>query len=174
MPGPSCGVTLTFKQFWNTVLQLAQWLWQHGPLARYVKLRVAHAPGIPETFSLPLQVSDSDMHHDTCVTHVPWCLPGSLTGGFFWSQWRGKRSRHSRRMRNPQLYESGRRPIKSLQYDSHYLMSDNLVEGVLEMSIPHLLPIDWKGVAWRIAVWDPCYNWVQQYLLSMRSISVHH
>ena len=25
--------------------------WVHGPLARYVKLRVAHAPGMPGTFS---------------------------------------------------------------------------------------------------------------------------
>ena len=23
-------------------------------------------------------VSDPGMHHDTCVTHVPWCMPGSL------------------------------------------------------------------------------------------------
>ena len=23
-----------------------------------------------------------DMHHGTCVTHVPWCMPGSLTSGF--------------------------------------------------------------------------------------------
>ena len=34
-----------------------------GPLARYVKLRVAHAPGMPGTFSLPPRVSDPDMHH---------------------------------------------------------------------------------------------------------------
>ena len=26
-------------------------------------------------------VSDPDMHHDTCVTHVPWCMSGSLTRG---------------------------------------------------------------------------------------------
>ena len=26
-------------------------------------------------------VSDSDMHHGTCVTHVPWCMSGSLTRG---------------------------------------------------------------------------------------------
>ena len=25
-------------------------------------------------------VSDPDMHHGTCVTHVPWCMSGSLTG----------------------------------------------------------------------------------------------
>ena len=26
-------------------------------------------------------VSDSGMHHGTCVTHVPWCMSGSLTRG---------------------------------------------------------------------------------------------
>ena len=41
----------------------------HGPLARYDKLLVAHAPGMPGTFSPPPRVSDPDMHHDTCVTH---------------------------------------------------------------------------------------------------------
>ena len=34
----------------------------HGPLARWVKLRVAHAPGMPGTFSPPPRVSDPDMH----------------------------------------------------------------------------------------------------------------
>ena len=51
-------------------------------------------------------VSNPGMHHGTCVTHVPWCMSGSLTCGG-----RGKRSRHSRRMRNPQFYVSGKRPI---------------------------------------------------------------
>ena len=79
------------------------------PLTRYVKLRVAHAPGMPGTFSPPTWVSDSDMHNGTCITHVPWCMPGPLTIGFLWNQWRGKRSRHSRRMRNPPLCVSGKR-----------------------------------------------------------------
>ena len=78
----------------------------NGPLTRYVKLPLAHAPGMPGTFSPPPRVSDPDMHHGTCVTHVPWCMPGSLTSGFLWSRQRGKRSRHSRRMRNPQFYVS--------------------------------------------------------------------
>ena len=26
-------------------------------------------------------VSDPDMHHGTCATHVPWCMSGSLTRG---------------------------------------------------------------------------------------------
>ena len=63
------------------------------------------------TFSPPLRVSNPVMHHDTCVTHVPWCMSGSLTGGFLWIRWRGKRSRHSRRMRNPQFYWSGKKPM---------------------------------------------------------------
>ena len=54
-----------------------------------------------------LRVSDPDMHHGTCVTHVPW----SLTSVFRWSRWHGNRSRHSRRMQNPQFYVSGKRHI---------------------------------------------------------------
>ena len=76
------------------------------------KIAGAHAPGMPGTFSPSQQVSDPDMHHGTCVTHVPWCMPGSLTSGFLWNRRRGKkRSRHSRRMRNLQFYVSGKRPI---------------------------------------------------------------
>ena len=51
----------------------------HGPLARYVQLHVA--PGMPGMFSLPPWDVDPDMHHGTCVTHVPWCMPGSLING---------------------------------------------------------------------------------------------
>ena len=43
----------------------------HGPPVKYVKLRAAHAPGMPGTFSLPPRVSDPDMHNGTCVTYVP-------------------------------------------------------------------------------------------------------
>ena len=32
------------------------------------------------------QLRDPDMRHATCVTHVPWCMPGSLTSGFLWSR----------------------------------------------------------------------------------------
>ena len=84
----------------------------YGPLASYVKFRVAHAPGMPGTFP-PL--SDPDMHHGTCVTHVPWCMSGSLTSGFLWSRWQGKRSRHSGCMRNPKYYVSGKRPMGCLR-----------------------------------------------------------
>ena len=61
----------------------SSWSTANGPLTRYVKLRIAHAPGMPGTFSLSPRVSDPDMHHGTCVTYVPWYMPGSLTSGFF-------------------------------------------------------------------------------------------
>ena len=50
----------------------------------------AHAPGMPGTFSPPPLLSNSDMHHGTCVRHIPWCMPGSLTRGFLWIRRRGK------------------------------------------------------------------------------------
>ena len=86
-------------------------LLRHGPLTRYAKLRVAHAPGMPGTFFPPQPVSDPDMHYGTCVTHGTWFKPGSLTSGFLWSRWRVKRYRHSRRMRNPQFCVSGKSPM---------------------------------------------------------------
>ena len=43
----------------------------HRPLDRCVKLRVAHAPGMPGALSPLQRVSDPDMHHGTCVKHVP-------------------------------------------------------------------------------------------------------
>ena len=50
-------------------------------------------------------VSDPGMHHDTCVTHVPWCMSGSLTCGC------GKTFPASRCMCNPQYHLSGKGPI---------------------------------------------------------------
>ena len=67
-------------------------------------MRSAHALGMLGTFSPPLRVSDPDMHHGTCVTHVPWCMPGSLTSDSCWGRLRGRRFRHSRRMRSSQFY----------------------------------------------------------------------
>ena len=60
------------------------------------------------SISPPPPVSDRDMHHGTGVTHVLWCMPGSLTSVFLWSRWWWKRCR---RLRNPQFYESGKRRI---------------------------------------------------------------
>ena len=37
----------------------------------------------------PPRVSNPDIHHDVCMTHVSWCMPGSLTNGCLWSQCHG-------------------------------------------------------------------------------------
>ena len=64
----------------------------HGLLVRYMKLklRVAHAPGMPGTFPPPPRLA------------IPTCITASR---------RGKRSRHSPHMRNPQVYVFGKRSI---------------------------------------------------------------
>ena len=82
----------------------------NGPLARYVKMWVAHASGMPGTFSLPPTSNETTswrprhasrhVRHARAVMHV----------GLAYSQWQRKRSRHSRRMRNPRFYLSGKRP----------------------------------------------------------------
>ena len=67
----------------------------------------AHALGMPGTFSTPPRVNDPDMYQATCVTHVSWCMMGSLTTGFLRSRWWRKRSRHPRRFCNPQFWVPG-------------------------------------------------------------------
>ena len=62
----------------------------HGPLARYVNLT-----------EFDQECRERFLQPPRCVTHVPWCMSGSRTSGFLWSWCRGKRSRHSRRMRTP-------------------------------------------------------------------------
>ena len=95
---------------YQTYSNTATFLW-------YVKLQVAHASGMPGTFppafDLKPLVSDPGIHHATCVTHVPWCMSGSLTRG-------GGENvpRQSRRMRNPQFYVSGKRPMSVPQIDN--------------------------------------------------------
>ena len=75
------------------------------------KIAGAHAPGMPGTFSPSPQVSDPDMHHGTCVTHVPWCMPGSLTSGFLWNRRRGKTFPAFPAHAQPAILLSGKRPI---------------------------------------------------------------
>ena len=95
---------------------------------------------MPGTFSPPPRFSDSDMHQGTCVTHVPWCMPGSLIIGFLWSWWRGKRSRHSRRMRNPQFYASGKRAMSWYHHGFLVILQRlHAVSTVVSIVITYLL-----------------------------------
>ena len=76
------------------------------------KIPGAHAPGMPRRFSQLPQVSDPDMHHGTCVTHVPWCMSGSLTSGFLWNRRRGKTFPAFPAHAQPAIfYVSGKRPM---------------------------------------------------------------
>ena len=72
---------------------------------------IAHASGMPKTFS-PHPISNEaaserfrhasgHVRHTRAVMHVGIANP----------RWRRKRSRHSRRMRNPLFYVPGKRPI---------------------------------------------------------------
>ena len=91
---------------------------RYGPLTRYVKLRVEHAPGMSGAFSPPptskgtaskrSRYASRHVRHARAVMHV----------GIAISLWRGKRSRHSRHMRKPQFYVSGKRPITGVLRNS--------------------------------------------------------
>ena len=85
--------------------------WNLGAWASYQIRKFAGwaCAGNAGNVSTPPLVSDPNMHHGTCEMHVPWCMPGSLNSCSLWSRWRGKGSRHSRRMRNPQFCVSGKR-----------------------------------------------------------------
>ena len=69
-------------------------------------------------------IAETNSSTKTCSWHHPWLwaswqirkISGCTCAGnagkvfFLWRRWRGKRSRHSRRMRNPQFYVSGKSP----------------------------------------------------------------
>ena len=63
----------TVQSGWGKERSTTAPLCLNGPLTSSEKLRVAHTSGMHGTFSPPLRVGDTDMHHGTCVTHVLWC-----------------------------------------------------------------------------------------------------
>ena len=85
----------------------------HGPLARYVRSRVAHAPGIAGNVFL----RQCRLAIPTCITARESrtcrdeCRDRQLAVSFEVGWWRGKRFRYSRRIRNPLFYVSGNRPL---------------------------------------------------------------
>ena len=104
----------------------------HGPLTRYVKLWVSHAQGIPRRFSPPTASKETagkrsrhasrHVRHARAVMHVGIANP----------RWRGKRSQHSRRMRNQQFYVSGKRPIANM---THWVSLANCEESCVVLLI---------------------------------------
>ena len=80
---PLCDIRIPLFSLYSNATQTFE-RQGHGSLTTDVKLRVAHALGLPGRFPRhrlqrkPL-VSDPGMHHGTCVTQVPRCMSGSLT-----------------------------------------------------------------------------------------------
>ena len=97
----------------NNHEDIMTWNTFNGPLTRYVKLRVVHAPGMPGTFSLPPTsmetASKRSRHASRHVRHAPVVMHVGIANPRRW----GKRSRHTQRMRNPQFYVSGKRSMQS-------------------------------------------------------------
>ena len=99
------------KQWWPSILPEIS-ITCHGPLARYVKLRVRMRRECRERFprhrrwAIPTCITAraSRTCRDACRDRQ-LAVSFEIGGG-------GKRSRHSRRMRNLQFYVSGKRPIK--------------------------------------------------------------
>ena len=95
----------------------------------------------------PLQrkplASNPGVHHGTCVTHVPWCMSGS--------RWRGKRSRHSRRMRTSNFTNPTRGSCWELSswlllgdcYRTHLMISQHWFWSWLgaPRHYPYMLPV---------------------------------
>ena len=95
----------------SSLIQRESW---HGPLAKYVKLCVGHAPGMPGTF-FPANVGKRSRHASRHVRHARAVMHArSLTSGFLWSRWQGRRFPHSRHMRNPKFYVSDKRPMDTI------------------------------------------------------------
>ena len=57
----------------------------------------------------------TDVTGNTLLAISAWCMSGLLTSGGV-----KKRSRHSRRMRNPQFYLSGKRPMVESRYNTAF------------------------------------------------------
>ena len=108
----------------------------HGPLTRYVKLQVAHAPGMSGTFSPPptsmktafyrSRHASRHVRHARVVMHV----------GIANRRWRGKRSRHSRHMRNSQIYVFGKRPM-AVQLTMMFYYAINVMDLAGSMNRDH-------------------------------------
>ena len=88
----------------------------NGPLNRYAKLPVAHALGMPWTFSpSPISkqsASSRSRHASRRVCHARAVIHVGIAN----ARWRKKRSRHSWRMRSTQFGVSGKKPMRLMAH----------------------------------------------------------
>ena len=92
-------------------LQRQHFVLYDGPLTRYVKLWVAHAPGMLGTFSPPPTSKETAGLRSRHASRHVRDAHAVMHIGIANPQWRGKGARDSRRMRNAQFYVSGKRPM---------------------------------------------------------------
>ena len=73
-----------WARIWSlkTLLRLPSNSCSHGPLTRWVAVHRECKERFPcNRVQRKLILSDPVIHYVTCVTHVPWCMSGSLTRG---------------------------------------------------------------------------------------------
>ena len=95
---------------YSTSGQVMSWC-RHGSLTRYTKLRFAHAPGMPGTISPPPTSKETASQRSRHAPRHVRDARAVMHFGIANPRWRGKHSRHSRRMRNSQFCVPGKRPI---------------------------------------------------------------
>ena len=83
----------------------------NGSLTRYARSRVAHAPGMPGTFSPPPTSKETASLRSWHASRHVRLARAVMHAGIANLRWRGKRSRQSRFMRKPQFYVSGKKPM---------------------------------------------------------------
>ena len=98
----------------------------NGPLTRYVKLLVAHAPGMPGTFSPPPISKETASYRSRHTSRHVCHARAVMHVGIANPRWRGKWSRHPRRMRNPQFYVSGKRPMATNYYMNRWRVNTGI------------------------------------------------
>ena len=110
------------------------------------------------------RVSDPGMHHNTCLTACAVQHAGIVN-----SWWRGKRSRHDRRIRNPQFYVSGKRPMTSIPtascciwyMDIYRKLPRNVAISMcvtfqynaIRCSLQHVYDTSWKVTGYRFEIY---------------------
>ena len=107
---------MLFSCPWNgyfvvQIIAVRKWHCRYGPHTRHVKLRVVQAPGMPGTLSLSLTSKETTSYRPWYASPHMRRARALMHVGIANPRWRGKRSRYSQCMRNPQFYAFGKRPM---------------------------------------------------------------
>ena len=84
----------------------------------------------------------------TCVTDVPWCVPGSLTGGFPCSRWRRKTF--------PAFPVRAQSAILRIWWETHVFLSRRATFPKCWSLFPHDLPPFTRHLILTDVIWETC------------------